>query len=79
MLAEAREYCLKGLQFDPNNEDLKKLDRLIGLKISEKEKHEAEFSKAVAETKVWSFVWTVLLCVWFDICFGCMVVDVLVY
>ena len=51
MLAEAREYCLKGLQFDPNNEDLKKLDRLIGLKISEKEKHEAEFSKAVAETK----------------------------
>ena len=56
MLAEAREYCLKGLQFDPNNEDLKKLDRQIGLKISEKEKHEAEFSKAVAETKVWSFV-----------------------
>ncbi|KAG5130117.1 hypothetical protein GLYMA_13G127800v4 [Glycine max] len=51
MLAEAREYCLKGLQFDPNNEDLKKLDRQIGLKISEKEKHEAEASKAVAETK----------------------------
>ncbi|KAL9318230.1 hypothetical protein ACSQ67_014747 [Phaseolus vulgaris] len=51
MLAEAREYCLKGLQFDPNNEDLKKLDRQIGLKISEKEKHEAQVSKAAAETK----------------------------
>lgn len=51
MLAEAREYCLKGLQLDPNNEELKKLDRHIGVKISEKEKHEAEVSKAVAETK----------------------------
>jgi len=77
MLAEAREYCLKGLQFDPNNEDLKKLDRQIGLKISEKEKHEAEASKAVAETKVWSLF--VLFCYVFDICFGCMVVDDLVY
>lgn len=51
MLAEAREYCLKGLQLDSNNEELKKLDRQIGLKISEKEKHEAKVSKAVAETK----------------------------
>ncbi|BAT95427.1 uncharacterized protein HKW66_Vig0238540 [Vigna angularis] len=51
MLAEAREYCLKGLQLDPNNEDLKKLDRQIGLKISEKEKHEAQVLKAVAEAK----------------------------
>ncbi|CAJ1968263.1 unnamed protein product [Sphenostylis stenocarpa] len=51
MLAEATEYCLKGLQLDPNNEDLKKLDRQIGLKISEKEMHEAQVSKAAAETK----------------------------
>ncbi|KAK7393346.1 hypothetical protein VNO78_21899 [Psophocarpus tetragonolobus] len=51
MLAEAREYCLKGLQLDPNNEEFKNLDRQIGIKISEKEKHEAEVSKAVAEAK----------------------------
>ncbi|RDY07644.1 Tetratricopeptide repeat protein 4-like protein, partial [Mucuna pruriens] len=51
MLAEAREYCVKGLQLDPYNEELKKLDRQIGVKISEKEKHEAEVSKAVAEAK----------------------------
>ncbi|XP_020227382.1 tetratricopeptide repeat protein 4 homolog [Cajanus cajan] len=53
MLVEAREYCLKGLQLDldPNNEELKKLEQQIGIKISEKEKHEAEVSKAVAEAK----------------------------
>jgi len=78
MLAEAREYCLKGLQFDPNNEDLKKLDRQIGLKISEKEKHEAQVSKAAAETKVSNLNFELFSYV-FDICFGCMEVTVFVY
>ncbi|KAJ1416820.1 Tetratricopeptide-like helical domain superfamily [Sesbania bispinosa] len=51
LLAEAKEHCQKGLQLDPNNEELKKLDLQISLKISENEKHEAEVSKAVAEAK----------------------------
>ncbi|KAK7277466.1 hypothetical protein RJT34_22479 [Clitoria ternatea] len=51
LLAEAREYCEKGLQLDPNNEELKRLDQQIGLKISESEKHEAEVSMALAEAK----------------------------
>lgn len=72
MLAEAREYCLKGLQLDPNNEDLKKLDRQIDLKISEKEKHEAQVSKAVAEAKVSNLNFELFSCV-FDICFGCLI------
>lgn len=41
-----------GLDLDPNNEELKKLDNQIGIKILENEKHEAEFSKAVADAKV---------------------------
>ncbi|KAK7345717.1 hypothetical protein VNO77_16327 [Canavalia gladiata] len=51
LLAEAQDYCQKGLQLDPNNEELKKLDHQIVLKISENEKHEAEVTKALAETK----------------------------
>jgi hypothetical protein len=41
-----------GLHLDPKNEELKKLDNQVGLKILENEKHEAQVSKAVAEAKV---------------------------
>ncbi|KAF7804586.1 tetratricopeptide repeat protein 4-like protein [Senna tora] len=51
LLAEAQSYCQKGLQLDLNNEELKKLGQQIDLKKSEQEKHEAEVSKAVTETK----------------------------
>lgn len=51
LLAEAQDICQKGLQLDPDNEELKKLNLQIGLKISENKKHEAEVSKAVAEAK----------------------------
>lgn len=52
LLAEAQSHCKKGLQLDPNNEELKKLGQQIDLKKSEQEKHEAEISKAVAQAKV---------------------------
>ncbi|KAK7267469.1 hypothetical protein RIF29_20143 [Crotalaria pallida] len=51
LLDEAQDYCQKGLQLDPNNEELKKFDQKINLKIAENKKHEAEVSKAVAEAK----------------------------
>ncbi|KAE9589931.1 putative 43kDa postsynaptic protein [Lupinus albus] len=51
LLDEAQDYCQKGLQLDPNNEELKKFDQKIGLKIAENKKREAEVSKAVVEAK----------------------------
>ncbi|XP_058771003.1 uncharacterized protein LOC131644502 [Vicia villosa] len=51
LLDEAQDYCQMGLDLDPNNEELKKLDNQIGIKILENEKHEAEVSKAVADAK----------------------------
>ncbi|XLS69057.1 hypothetical protein HN51_020080, partial [Arachis hypogaea] len=51
LLAEAQEYCRKGLKLDPNNEELKRLDRQIRTKISEKEKLEAEVSRAISEAE----------------------------
>ncbi|KAK2401445.1 hypothetical protein P8452_08158 [Trifolium repens] len=51
LLDEAQDYCQMGLHLDPKNEELKKLDNQVGLKILENEKHEAQVSKAVAEAK----------------------------
>ncbi|KAL1330004.1 tetratricopeptide repeat protein 4 homolog [Arachis ipaensis] len=51
LLAEAQDFCRKGLQLDPNNEELKRLDQQIHTKISEKEKREAEVSKAISEAE----------------------------
>ncbi|XP_054803123.1 uncharacterized protein LOC129306512 isoform X2 [Prosopis cineraria] len=48
---EAIKLCPSNIKLDPNNEDLKKLGQQIDLKKAEQEKHEAELSKAVAETK----------------------------
>ncbi|KAL1367742.1 uncharacterized protein LOC107473917 isoform X2 [Arachis duranensis] len=51
LLAEAQDFCRKGLELDPNNEEFKRLDQQIRTKISEKEKREAEVSKAILEAK----------------------------
>ncbi|KAL0318918.1 UNVERIFIED_CONTAM: Tetratricopeptide repeat protein 4 [Sesamum angustifolium] len=51
LMDEAKSYCEKGLQQSPDNEELKKLDKQIDLKISEQQQHEAEVSKAVAAAK----------------------------
>ncbi|CAJ2651553.1 tetratricopeptide repeat protein 4 homolog isoform X1 [Trifolium pratense] len=51
LLDEAQDYCQMGLHLDPKNEELKKLDNQIGLKILDNEKHEAQVSKAIAEAK----------------------------
>ncbi|XLR35840.1 hypothetical protein S83_063740, partial [Arachis hypogaea] len=51
LLAEAQDYCRKGLKLDPNNEELKRLDQQIRMKISEKEKLDAEVSKAILEAE----------------------------
>ncbi|MED6172211.1 hypothetical protein PIB30_047935 [Stylosanthes scabra] len=51
LLAEAQDYCRKGLQLDPNNKELKRLDQQIHTKISETEKRDAEVSKAIKEAE----------------------------
>ncbi|KAL7172670.1 hypothetical protein ACSBR2_032198 [Camellia fascicularis] len=51
LLSEAKQYCEKGLQQSPDNEELRKLDRQIDLQKSEYERREAQISKAVAEAK----------------------------
>ncbi|GMP90531.1 hypothetical protein CsSME_00041614 [Camellia sinensis var. sinensis] len=52
LLSEAKQYCEKGLQQSPDNEELRKLDRQIDSQKSEDERREAQISKAVAEAKV---------------------------
>lgn len=52
LLGEARSYCETGLEQDPNNEELKKVARQIDAQILERERHEAQISKAVATAKV---------------------------
>ncbi|XAR61034.1 hypothetical protein NMG60_11034612 [Bertholletia excelsa] len=51
MLSEAKQYCEKGLQQSPDNEELRKLVRQIDLLKSESERHEAQISEAVAAAK----------------------------
>ncbi|KAI4350297.1 hypothetical protein L6164_004765 [Bauhinia variegata] len=51
LLAEAHSHCQNGLGLDTSNEELKKLGRQIDAKISEHKQHEAQVSKALAETK----------------------------
>ncbi|KAK4395563.1 Tetratricopeptide repeat protein 4 [Sesamum angolense] len=51
LMDEAKSYCEKGLQQSPDNEELKKLDKQIDVKISEQQQCEAEVSKAVAAAK----------------------------
>ncbi|KAJ4826349.1 hypothetical protein Tsubulata_047442 [Turnera subulata] len=51
LLPEAKSYCEKGLNQDPDNDDLKKLNvKITALKL-EQEKHQAQVSKALTEAK----------------------------
>lgn len=52
MLSEAKIYCGNGLENDPNNEDLKKLQKQIDMRKLEHEQREAKVSQAVKEAKV---------------------------
>ncbi|PSR86399.1 Tetratricopeptide repeat protein [Actinidia chinensis var. chinensis] len=51
LLSEAKQYCEKGLQQSPDNEELRKLARQVDLRKSECERHEAQISKAVESAK----------------------------
>lgn len=50
-LAEAQTFCVKGLDQNPDNVELKKLCDLIDSQISERQQHEAQVSKALKEAK----------------------------
>ncbi|KAK9726456.1 hypothetical protein RND81_05G216500 [Saponaria officinalis] len=50
-LKEATIYCERGLEVSPNNEDLKKLASQANAKLVEREKREAEASKALIAAK----------------------------
>ncbi|KAL6968127.1 hypothetical protein U1Q18_033930 [Sarracenia purpurea var. burkii] len=52
LLSEAKQYCEKGLQQSPENEELRKLARQIDLRKSDWEYCEAQISGAVAAAKV---------------------------
>ncbi|MCE0480500.1 hypothetical protein HAX54_037392 [Datura stramonium] len=51
LLAEAKGLCEKGLQHSSSNEELKKLAKQIDIQNSEKERRDAEVSKAVSSAK----------------------------
>uniref|UniRef100_A0A2C9UNS7 Uncharacterized protein n=1 Tax=Manihot esculenta TaxID=3983 RepID=A0A2C9UNS7_MANES len=51
LLDEAKSYSESGLKQDPNNEELKKLAKQINSLKMERDKHEAEVSKAVSDAK----------------------------
>ncbi|OVA02283.1 Tetratricopeptide TPR-1 [Macleaya cordata] len=51
LLTEAAEFCQRGLEQSPSNEELKKLVKQINSRISECENHEAQVSKAIATAK----------------------------
>ncbi|XVE78014.1 hypothetical protein DITRI_Ditri13aG0110100 [Diplodiscus trichospermus] len=51
LLSEAKSYCETGIEKEPNNEELKKLAKLIDLKKLEHEQREAQVSKALVEAK----------------------------
>lgn len=52
LLAEAKSFCEKGLEHDPNNKELKMFAEQIDLQRLEHEQREAQVSRAVAEAKV---------------------------
>ncbi|KAF5741807.1 tetratricopeptide repeat-containing family protein [Tripterygium wilfordii] len=51
LLTEAKSYCEKGLERDPDNFELKKLLRQIDSRKLEEEQREAEVNRAIAEAK----------------------------
>lgn len=52
LLNEAKSFCEKGLEQDPDNKELKKLAVEIDSRKREQEAREAQVSKAVGEAKV---------------------------
>ncbi|KAL4558616.1 hypothetical protein LXL04_036817 [Taraxacum kok-saghyz] len=50
-LIEAQSFCVKGLDHNPDNVELKKLCEIIDSQISERQQHEAQVSKALTATK----------------------------
>lgn len=50
-LSEAKQYCEKGLEQSPDNEELRKLFKQIDLQKSECDRRDAEISKSVAAAK----------------------------
>lgn len=51
-LPKAQLYCEKGLEQDPNNDELKRLSQQIASRKAEDERREAEISKYLVEAKV---------------------------
>lgn len=52
LLIEAKAFCGKGLEQDPDNKELKKLSGEIESRKQEEEEQQALVSKAVSEAKV---------------------------
>ncbi|KAI3932083.1 hypothetical protein MKW92_039633, partial [Papaver armeniacum] len=51
LFTEALEFCRRGLEHSPCNDELKKLEKQINSKILERENHNAQVSKAIAAAK----------------------------
>ncbi|KAI3865195.1 hypothetical protein MKW92_033362, partial [Papaver armeniacum] len=51
LFTEALEFCRRGLEHSPSNDELKKLEKQINSKILERENHNAQVSKAIAAAK----------------------------
>ncbi|KNA13642.1 hypothetical protein SOVF_114810 isoform B [Spinacia oleracea] len=51
LLRETINYCERGLELSPDNENLKKLVKLASGKLADREKHEAEVSNALRGAK----------------------------
>lgn len=52
LLDEAKSYCASGIRCDPNNVEIKKIERQIDSLILEQEQREALVTKAIAEAEV---------------------------
>ncbi|XP_047330946.1 tetratricopeptide repeat protein 4 homolog [Impatiens glandulifera] len=52
LLLEAKTYCKNGLTHSPDNEELKKLEKQIDVKLSEHQQRETQISTALTAAKV---------------------------
>lgn len=52
LLDEAKSYCVSGIKCDPNNVEIKKIERQIDSLKLEQEQREALVTKAIAEGEV---------------------------
>ncbi|KAM7270435.1 hypothetical protein ACFE04_029649 [Oxalis oulophora] len=51
LLSEAHSFCKSGLEHDPDNKEIEKLEKQISSLRIEQEQHEAEVSKAITDAK----------------------------